>query len=90
MKTTKIEYACNHCGKKPSWKEDTGISKKLLEGSIHGYVAWQETDKTTGVETYKCLPHGESSGDWVSVYTKSFSSIEELGRYIGQNKLKTY
>ena len=44
----KTELACNHCGKKPSWKEDTGISKKLLEGSIHGYVAWQETDKATG------------------------------------------
>jgi hypothetical protein len=89
MKTTKIEYACNHCGKKPSYKQDTGFTTKILEGSIHGYLAWQETENDTGTETFFCVPHGIGN-EWRGLHQKSFTTIKELGEYIGQNKLKTY
>jgi len=88
----KLISKCNNCGKpsnwidKSFWKEDTGVTTKLLEGSIYGYVAWQEADNKTGTETFFCLPHGAERG-WS---TKQFNSMEELGHYIGENKLKTY
>ena len=56
--------------------------KKML-GTVHGYLAWQETDNDTGEDTFHCVPH--DGWDY-----KQFPSMEELGKYIGQNKLKTY
>ena len=40
----KTDKPCKHCGKKQAQSEDTGITKELLSGSIHGYVAWKETN----------------------------------------------
>jgi|TARA_R110000823_G_C15739948_1_gene480691 hypothetical protein len=85
----KLNRKCPHCGKLPGQKEDTGYTTKLLEGSIHGYVAWQETIDETGKETFYCVPHGIDR-DWTGLYQKQFSTMEELGKYIGNNKLKTY
>ena len=80
---------CPHCGKSADWKEDTGYTTKLLEGSIHGYVAWQETDNETDEESFYCVPHG-TDRDWTGLYQERFSTMKELGTYIGENKLKTY
>ena len=59
---------------------------KLLSGTLHGYVAWQETDNETEKERFYCQPHGESS----PLSTYSFNSMQELGEFIGNNKLKVY
>ena len=56
--------------------------KKML-GTVHGYLAWQETDNDTGEDTFHCVPH--DGWDY-----KQFPSMEKLGKYIGQNNLKTY
>tara|TARA_R100000963_G_C4563564_1_gene51410 strand:+ start:189 stop:446 length:258 start_codon:yes stop_codon:yes gene_type:complete len=77
---------CPHCGKIPEWKEDTGYTTKLLSGTIHGYVAWKETDNETEKERFYCHPHRESS----PLSTNRFNSMQELGKFIGNNKLKVY
>ena len=85
----KTKHICTHCGKSADWKEDTGSTTKLLEGSIHGYVAWQETDNETGEQSFYCVPHG-TDRDWIGLHQQKFSSMQELGEYIGENQLKPY
>ena len=84
-KVMKTDKPCKHCGKKQSQSE-TGITKELLSGSIHGYVAWKETNDENGKETFYCVPHDHDRA-W---HTQSFPSMEKLGQYIGQNQLKPY
>jgi|TARA_R110002020_G_C15896880_1_gene740631 hypothetical protein len=86
MTISKIKRDCPHCGKSRDWKEDTGYTTQLLSGTIHGYVAWQETDDKTGKETFYCRPHGATS----LLSPSRFDSMKNLGEYIGNNKLKTY